>query len=129
MAAELGPSTRADIQPLYRSKELTIIHFVWAPCMSLMPHRHRTYPVVGIHDGPEDNLFWRRKVDTIEAFSAESLGPRDVVVLDTIHSVLYPIGEMTARCTSMAPVSSPWNSLAASGTTKRWSKRRGMWRR
>ncbi|QDF95416.1 hypothetical protein CJ010_02040 [Azoarcus sp. DD4] len=97
IAAELGPPTHAGLTPLYRSKTLTIIHFVWAPCMSLMPHNHQMYSVVGIYDGREDNVFWRRKAASIEAVGAASLGARDVVTLapDAIHSVLNPIGRMT----------------------------------
>lgn len=97
MAAGFGPPTRVGLTPLYRSSGLTIIHFVWAPCMSLMPHNHQMYSVVGIYDGREDNLLWRRNGEAIEAFGAISLGRGDVVTLppDAIHSVLNPIGKMT----------------------------------
>ena len=96
--AELGPPTHAGLTPLHRSKELTIIKFVWAPCMSLMPHNHQMFSVVGIYAGREDNVFWRRCADgAIEAFEATSLGAGDVTVLgrDAIHSVLNPISKMT----------------------------------
>ncbi len=97
MMAELGPPERAGLTPLYRSPQLTIIKFVWAPCMSLMPHNHQMFSVVGIYAGREDNIFWRRTADSIEAAGARSLGAGDVVVLDRdiIHSVLNPIGKMT----------------------------------
>jgi len=82
---------------LYRSHDLTIINFVWAPCMTLMPHNHQMFSVVGIYSGREDNVFWRRKEATIEAAGARSLGVGDVATLgrDIIHSVLNPIGKMT----------------------------------
>lgn len=97
MAAAFGPPAHAGLTPLYRSPVLTIIHFVWAPCMSLMPHNHQMYSVVGIYDGREDNLFWRRTPGSIEVAGAASLGTGDVVTLapDAIHSVLNPIGKMT----------------------------------
>lgn len=97
LMAALGPPEQAGLTPLYRSPELTIIKFVWAPCMSLMPHNHQMFSVVGIYAGREDNVFWRRTPDSIEAAGARSLGAGDVVVLDRdiIHSVLNPIEKMT----------------------------------
>lgn len=93
----LGEPKHAGITPLYRSHDLTIINFVWAPCMILMPHNHQMFSVVGIYSGREDNVFWRRKEATIEAAGAKSLGTGDVATLgrDIIHSVLNPIGKMT----------------------------------
>lgn len=97
MMNELGPREHAGITPLYRSLELTILNFVWAPCMSLMPHNHQMFSVVGVYSGREDNVMWRRTADAIEAAGARSLGPGDVSTLgrDVIHSVLNPIGKMT----------------------------------
>jgi len=93
----LGEPEHAGIKPIYRSHDLTIINFVWAPCMSLMPHNHQMFSVVGIYSGREDNVFWRRTETTIEAAGAKSLGAGDVATLgrDIIHSVLNPIGKMT----------------------------------
>ena len=95
--AELGEPDHAAITPIYRSLDLTIINFVWAPFMSLMPHNHQMFAVVGIYSGREDNVFWRRTGTTIEAAGAKSLGVGDVTPLgrDIIHSVLNPIGKMT----------------------------------
>jgi predicted metal-dependent enzyme (double-stranded beta helix superfamily) len=95
--SELGEPKRAGITPIYRSPDLTIINFVWAPCMSLMPHNHQMFSVVGIYSGREDNVFWRRTATTIEAAGSKSLGVADVATLgrDIIHSVLNPIGKMT----------------------------------
>jgi predicted metal-dependent enzyme (double-stranded beta helix superfamily) len=93
----LGEPEHAGITPLYRAPDLTIINFVWAPCMSLMPHNHQMFSVIGIYSGREDNVFWRRTGVTIEAAGAKSLGAGDVATLgrDIIHSVLNPIGKMT----------------------------------
>lgn len=95
--SELGPPEHAGITPIYRSLDLTIINFVWAPCMSLMPHNHQMFSVVGIYSGREDNVFWRRTENIIEAAGAKSLGTGDAAILgrDIIHSVLNPIGKMT----------------------------------
>ncbi len=97
IVAELGEPEHAGITPLYRSPELTILNFAWAPCMSLMPHNHQMYAVIGIYSGREDNVFWRRTDVGIEAAGAKSLGNGEVATLgrNIIHSVLNPIGKMT----------------------------------
>lgn len=95
--AELGEPQHAGITTLYRAVDLTIINFAWAPCMSLMPHNHQMFAVIGIYSGREDNIFWKRNEASIEAAGAKSLGVGDVATLgrDIIHSVLNPIGKMT----------------------------------
>ena len=95
--AALGEPQHAGITPLHRSSELTILNFAWAPCMSLMPHNHQMYAVIGIYSGREDNVFWRRNESSIEAAGAKSLGVGDVATLgqNIIHSVLNPIEKMT----------------------------------
>ncbi|SME99201.1 hypothetical protein [Pseudogulbenkiania subflava] len=95
--AGLGEPQHAGITPLYVGPELTILNFVWAPCMSLMPHNHQMFSVIGIYSGREDNVFWRRTAGSIEAAGAQSLGAGEVATLgrDIIHSVLNPIGKMT----------------------------------
>lgn len=92
-----GAPKHAGITSLYRSHELTIINFTWAPYMSLMPHNHNMFSVIGIYAGREDNVFWRRTAHSIEAAGAKSLGAGDVATLghDIIHSVLNPIEKMT----------------------------------
>jgi predicted metal-dependent enzyme (double-stranded beta helix superfamily) len=98
VSAGLGAPTRAGIAPLHRSAELTILHVVWAPGMTIMPHDHRMWAVIGVYSGREDNIFWRRVADNangrVEAASAKALCRRDTVLLgpETIHSVTNPIG-------------------------------------
>ncbi len=95
--SELGEPEHAGMTPLYTAPDLTILNFAWAPCMSLMPHNHQMFSVVGIYSGREDNMFWRRKGSTIEAAGARSLGVGDITTLgrDVIHSVTNPIAKMT----------------------------------
>ncbi len=103
IVAELGEPTKAGVFPLHQSDDLTVINFVWAPCMTLLPHNHQMFAVIGIYSGREDNLFWRR-IDTsegapaIEAAGAESMGPGQVATLgrDIIHSVANPITKHTS---------------------------------
>lgn len=93
----LGEPKQAGIDPLYRGPDLTILNLTWAPWMSLPPHDHTMWAVIGIFSGREDNIFWRRTEAGIEAAGARALGVGDATPLgrDIIHSVLNPIGKMT----------------------------------
>jgi predicted metal-dependent enzyme (double-stranded beta helix superfamily) len=101
--AELGEPTQAGVYPMYQGNNLTVINFVWAPYMTLLPHNHNMFAVIGLYGGREDNLFWRRIGDgssgpQLEAAGAESMGPRQAATLgpDIIHSVANPIGKLTS---------------------------------
>ena len=60
---ELGELTEAGVFPLYKADDPTIINFIWAPYMTLLPHNHNMFAVIGIYGGREDNVFWRRVGD------------------------------------------------------------------
>lgn len=98
----LGVPGRGELQKLYVSDSLTVLNVIWAPRMTLMPHNHEMWAVIGVYGGREDNIFWRRCGDDsrgrIEAAGAKSLGPRDVRPLgrDIIHSVTNPTSQFTA---------------------------------
>lgn len=103
IVAELGEPSAAGVTPLHRGPGLTVINFVWAPYMTLLPHNHNMAAVIGIYGGREDNLFWRRTGDAgsapgIEAAGADSLGTGQVAALgrDIIHSVANPITKLTS---------------------------------
>ena len=97
----IGEPQRAGVMPLYRADDLTILNVVWAPKMTIMPHNHLMWAVIGIYTGREDNIFWRRVADAeggrIEAAGAKSLGERDVEPLgrDIIHTVTNPLTRLT----------------------------------
>ena len=97
----LGEPERAGINKLYHSDELTVLNIVWGPRMTLMPHNHEMWAVIGIYTGREDNIFWRRLPDEdgglIEAAGAEALSEKDAVPLgkDIIHSVTNPVPRLT----------------------------------
>ena len=98
----LAEPSRAQIQKLHHAPDLTILHVVWAPNMCIMPHDHHMWAVIGILDGREDNIFWRRTKDAatgaIEAAGARALGAGECVTLghDIIHSVINPIPRHTS---------------------------------
>ena len=93
----LGAPQRGEVQKLYHSPELTILNVVWAPYMTIYPHNHRMWAVIGVYTGREDNIFWRRKEGKVEAAGAQALCERDAVPLgpDIIHSVTNPIPRLT----------------------------------
>ena len=98
--AALGEPQLAGLHKLYQSEELTVLNVVWAPMMTIMPHNHRMWAVIGIYTGREDNIFWRRIPDLpgkVEAASAKALsvGQTEPLGSDVIHSVTNPIPRLT----------------------------------
>ena len=97
----LGEPTRSEVQRLYHSDKLTVLNVIWAPRMTVTPHDHRMWAVIGIYTGREDNIFWRRvpgaRNGRLEAAGAQALGERDAEPLghNIIHSVTNPIGRLT----------------------------------
>src|SRR5215475_7612378 len=96
----LGEPKRAQVQKLFHSPELTILNVIWAPKMTIMPHDHRMWAVIGVYSGREDNIFWRRlpgQGGRLEAAGAKALSTGDAEPLghNIIHSVTNPIGRLT----------------------------------
>jgi predicted metal-dependent enzyme (double-stranded beta helix superfamily) len=97
----LGEPTRGEVRKLYQSDRLTILNVIWAPWMTILPHDHNMWAVIGIYTGREDNIFWRRlPAETdgrIEAAGAKAMCERDAIPLgrDIIHSVTNPIPRLT----------------------------------
>jgi predicted metal-dependent enzyme (double-stranded beta helix superfamily) len=96
----LGEPKRAEIQKLYHAPDLTILNVIWAPMMTVTPHNHQMWAVIGIYTGREDNVFWRRVPDgngRIEAAGARALCVGDAEPLghNIIHSVTNPIPRLT----------------------------------
>jgi predicted metal-dependent enzyme (double-stranded beta helix superfamily) len=97
----LGEPKAGGIQPIHRSPELTIINVLWPANMVIMPHDHRMWAVIGVYDGREDNMLWRRlPADAngrIEAAGAVALSTKDAQVFgpDVVHSVVNPIERIT----------------------------------
>lgn len=101
MLKVFGEPDKGGIQRIHVADDLTILNVVWAPKMTLMPHNHNMWAVIGVYGGREDNIFWRRLKDDpkgrIEAAGAKSLGKKDVRPLgdDVIHSVTNPTSQYT----------------------------------
>jgi len=97
----LGEPQRAGIHKLHHTADLTILNVIWAPQMTIMPHNHQMWAVIGIYTGREDNIFWRRipgsRGGRVEAAAAKALSTKDAEPLggNIIHSVTNPIPRLT----------------------------------
>jgi predicted metal-dependent enzyme (double-stranded beta helix superfamily) len=122
VVAALGEPRMAGVDLIYRGDDVTILSVVWAPLMTILPHDHRTWAVIGVYGGAEDNVYWRRCGEArsgqtqIEAAGARSLRVGDAEPLgrDIIHSVINPLGKLTGaihvyRGDFIAPERSEWD--------------------
>jgi predicted metal-dependent enzyme (double-stranded beta helix superfamily) len=78
-------------QSLHSEPGLTILHTVVNPGFASPPHDHRTWAVIGVYDGQEDNTFYRL-IDgsrRIEQVGGRSVRPGEVLTLgiDAIHKI------------------------------------------
>jgi predicted metal-dependent enzyme (double-stranded beta helix superfamily) len=94
----MGSADGWRIDVLYNGDDLTIMHFVWPPSVTLFPHEHRMWSTVGIYGGIEDNTYYRRAGDSIEISGRRRGEVGDVLLLgaDGIHSVQNPTRQWTA---------------------------------
>ncbi len=101
LMAVLGEPREAGINLLYRASGLTILNVIWGPGMTIMPHNHHMWAVIGVYAGREDNIFWRQLPPDarwpIEAAGARSLMVGDACPLGEtiIHSVNNPLTRLT----------------------------------
>jgi predicted metal-dependent enzyme (double-stranded beta helix superfamily) len=97
VVAALGEPAGGDLNVLHCAPDLTVLHAVWTPQMTLYPHDHRMTAVIGIYGGQEDNTFWRRQEPGLVVSGGSELRHRDVAVLgpNIIHSVSNPRREYT----------------------------------
>ena len=88
-----GPLTTGRSTVLFRSPELSVFHIVWPPGLSVEPHEHNLWAVMGIYRGIEDNTFYRRTEDGIERQGTVRLQPCDTRIMgeDAIHAVDIPL--------------------------------------
>ena len=94
----LGSPSRAGLFPLYQSADLTILNVIWAPGMSIYPHDHRMWAVIGVYGGTEDNVFYRRAPQGLVRASAKRLetGAAALLGRDCVHAVANPLGTFTS---------------------------------
>ena len=116
----LGEPRLSGIQTLYRSDTLTILNVLWGPGMTLYPHDHRMWAVIGIYSGREDNSFYHRSESGLQAHGARRSISKKLCRLAKRSSTQSPIHSIASqrRSTSTAATSSPCR--AANGIRKRF---------
>jgi predicted metal-dependent enzyme (double-stranded beta helix superfamily) len=95
--AALGTPTHAGLFPILQSPTLTILNVVWAPGMSIFPHDHRMWAVIGVYGGTEDNAFYKRTPNGLVHASSRKLEAGDAALLgeECVHAVTNPLGTFT----------------------------------
>ena len=95
--AALGTPTSGGITTLHSSSKLTVLNIIWPPGMTIFPHDHRMWAVIGIYGGQEDNTFFRRNSQGLDRAGFRSLDVKDSVGLgpEAIHSVNNPRNVLT----------------------------------
>ena len=98
--ADVLAPTEGGLTVLHHGDDLTVLHVVWAPKMTIYPHDHRMWAAIGIYAGQEDNAFYRRSGPgerTLVESGGKQLTTGDAVLLgdDTIHGVTNPRDRLT----------------------------------
>jgi len=82
-------------QLLHSEPGLTVLHTVVNPGFVSPPHDHRTWAVIGVYDGQEDNTFYRLVYGSrrIEQAGSRNLRKGEVLTLETeaIHKIANPL--------------------------------------
>ena len=93
----LGTPQWAEIGTLYRSPALTILKIIWAPGMSIYPHDHQMWNVIGLYGGSEENVFYRRSAHGLVHAGGKRLDTTDTILLGkrVIHAVTNPLRQFT----------------------------------
>ncbi len=81
-------------QSLHSEPGLTVLHTVVNPGFVSPPHDHRTWAVIGVYDGEENNTFYRLIAGSrrIEQIGGRNVRPGEVLTLglDAIHKIANP---------------------------------------
>jgi predicted metal-dependent enzyme (double-stranded beta helix superfamily) len=95
--AALGTPREGKIGSIYHGPDLTILNVVWAPGMTVYPHDHRMWALIGLYGGREDNTFYRRGGRGLEVAGGRQLDPSDTTLLgpSIIHAVTNPLRVFT----------------------------------
>ena len=93
----LGTPREGGLFPLHHSPELTIVNVVWTPGMSIYPHEHGMWAVIGLYGGREENTFYRRTATGLAVAGGKGLATGETVRLGeaVIHAVANPLRAFT----------------------------------
>ncbi len=95
---ELGEPTRSGVETIYRADDLTILNLAWGPRMSVRPHDHRMWAVIGIYGGRENNTFFTRSAQGLTQHGTRQLKAQETERLgaSVIHAVTNELDSITA---------------------------------
>ncbi len=91
---EIGQGSIGDMA-LYKSPQLTVLKAAVPAGFKSPPHDHRMWAVIGVYEGQENNIFYRRSGDSLEPAGGKELKTSDVVVLgeDAVHAIANPLDQ------------------------------------
>ena len=120
VVSTLGEPKLAGLESLYRSDQLTILNVLWGPGMTLYPHDHRMWAVIGVYTGQEENAFYLRGESRLIGHGNKTLRTKDALPLgeSVIHAVTNPLETITAAISS--------RFRAANGTRRHWKNVRSI---
>lgn len=86
-----------DAPPLFRSDDLTILNVTLRPGVLSIPHDHRVWAVIGIYEGQENNTFFRRSGQALDAANTREVRAGEAVLLgaDVVHAIENPLPVQT----------------------------------
>jgi predicted metal-dependent enzyme (double-stranded beta helix superfamily) len=95
---ELGEPARSGVNTVYRAPDLTILNLHWGPQMTIRPHNHRMWAVIGIYGGREENTFFRRREGGLTQHGMKVLSSSETIPLgeSIIHAVRNPLDQITS---------------------------------
>jgi hypothetical protein len=88
----VGEGSMGDLI-IYRGPDLTILKAAVPAKFKSPPHNHLMWAVIGVYDGQENNYFYRRSSEGLEAAGGKQLRPPDVLVLgeEAVHAIENPL--------------------------------------
>ena len=91
-AADVNKGAMGDLL-IHRAADLTILKAAVPPKFKSPPHNHLMWAVIGVYDGQENNHFYRRSGEGLEASGRKQVHQSDVLVLgqEVIHAIENPL--------------------------------------
>jgi predicted metal-dependent enzyme (double-stranded beta helix superfamily) len=82
---------------LFRSSELFVLNATLKPHFKSPPHDHRMWAVIGIYEGQENNIFYRRAAKGLEEINRHEIRAGEAILLgpEVIHAIENPLGSST----------------------------------
>jgi len=78
---------------IHQAPDLTILKAAVPPKFKSPPHNHLMWAVIGVYEGQENNHFYRRSENGLEAAGKKQVHQSDVLVLgqEVIHAIENPL--------------------------------------